>query len=448
MKNKNILKILVFIVVVILVALISFVGIYKYEKGEMVNIMPEYELSKELNGSRLITFAVDTSTKTSEEEKSTNENSEENTEEVNNEENKEETTEVAVNAPEVLTKENYELSKEIVEKKVNAYGITDYDLRVNKEDGTITLETEESNLLDDVMQFLIEKGDFNIIDTETKEVLLSKDALQDSKVMYYPQTTGTTVFVDLQFKKDAIQKLEEISKTYIQTTGEDGTTTKKTITIKIDDEDFLTTYFDEEEPITNGEIQLSIGQATTDAEKISEYAKTGTYLTTLLNSKNMPIVYTVDKNQFVSPTIDSDCIQILITIFIVLLILAMLYLLIKYKKNGALAVIALFGFVALLMLFIRLTNVQVSPGSMAAILLSTIIEVVFLIELLKDTSNKKMNEAIIKMLLLEIPLFIIALVSSLVTFVPVVSFGTALFWGLIIALACNYLFKFILKSED
>ena len=65
MKNKKTLKVLVLLVAIVLVSLIAFVGIYQYDKGSMKNILPEYALGKEIKGSRLITFKVDTSTKTS-----------------------------------------------------------------------------------------------------------------------------------------------------------------------------------------------------------------------------------------------------------------------------------------------------------------------------------------------------------------------------------------------
>ena len=63
MKKNNILKIAVLIIAVLLISLVSFVGIYKTDKGVMQNIMKEYTMGKDLKGSRLIELAVDTSTK-------------------------------------------------------------------------------------------------------------------------------------------------------------------------------------------------------------------------------------------------------------------------------------------------------------------------------------------------------------------------------------------------
>ena len=84
MKERNKLKIAVFLSIIALVFLISFVGIYKYDKGSMKNILPEYQMGKDVKGSRFITYEVDTSTK----------EVEDNTQEIQNDEeqNTEETT--------------------------------------------------------------------------------------------------------------------------------------------------------------------------------------------------------------------------------------------------------------------------------------------------------------------------------------------------------------------
>ena len=61
MKKNSGLKLAILIIAIVLISLISFVGIYKLERGTMKNIMPDYLVGKELNGTRLITFKVDDS---------------------------------------------------------------------------------------------------------------------------------------------------------------------------------------------------------------------------------------------------------------------------------------------------------------------------------------------------------------------------------------------------
>ena len=200
MKKNSVLKILVIVVAVILISLISFVGIYKQKHGVMENILPDYLLGKDVSGYRMVTLKVDESTtkeetdETNSEEKATQENTSEDTNTTNTEENTntveenenntvdentanntstEGNTEQEETKENILTKENFEKSKEIVQNRMKYANISEYNIRVNEEDGTITLELPENTRTDEVLQYLTLKGDFTIIDADTKEVLLS-----------------------------------------------------------------------------------------------------------------------------------------------------------------------------------------------------------------------------------------------------------------------------------
>ena len=434
MKKNKTLKIIFFIIAILLITLISFVGIYKYDKGSMKNIMPDYELGKEFKGSRLITLKVNTSTKTDETttgEKTSDENSEENSEENT------EAKETQVNAPEILNVENYNKAKEIMEKRINDANFSEYDIRVSQEDGTIILDMPDSQKIDDVLQFIMSKGDFQIIDADTKDVLLSKDDLKESAIGYYSSTKGTTVYLNMKFKKEAVKTLEDITKTYVETKGEDGTTTKKTISMQIDGQNFLTTYFGE--TISTGEIQLPIGNASNDQATILENVNKASYLAMLLNNPTIEIEYTVDSNQYISPIVDQTTINYVIIAGICMVTLMAVYMVIKYRGNGILAIIAFIGYIAILMLLVRLTNVPLAIGSVLAVIMSSLIEIVFITKLLKSNDTKELNEVIFRTLLIQIPLYIIAIVLCFATLTPMVALGTTLFWGLIIATVYNYL---------
>ena len=67
MKKKTLLDVLkkiIVILVIILVSLISFLGIHKKNLNNWNNILPEYDLSKELSNIRIFAFSVDDSTET------------------------------------------------------------------------------------------------------------------------------------------------------------------------------------------------------------------------------------------------------------------------------------------------------------------------------------------------------------------------------------------------
>ena len=172
MKKNNGLKLTILVICIILISLISFVGIYKLQGGNIKNIMPEYTTSKELNGTRLVTFKVDTSNKEDSKTTATTDGSDD-----------ENTEKTPVNSQEVLTEENYELAKNIMKKRLDQFNIINYDLRVDKTTGTIALEVGEDGQIDDILAYLLSQGNFTITDTDSGEVLLDNSKIKETKTM-------------------------------------------------------------------------------------------------------------------------------------------------------------------------------------------------------------------------------------------------------------------------
>lgn len=428
MKKNSGLKLAILIIAIVLISLISFVGIYKLERGTMKNIMPDYLVGKELNGTRLITFKVDDSNK-EDTSTSTDENSDENTEST------------PVNSKEVLTEENYELAKNIIKNRLNQFNIINYDLRLDKNTGTIALEVGEDNTIDDVLVYLLSQGNFSIIDTETEEVLLDNSNIKEAKTMYYTGQNGTNVYLDIIFNDEGKVKLEEISKTYIETTDDEGNSTKKTVTIKLDDETITTTYFGQ--TMSNGELPLTIGTETSDSNTLKNYLVQSGQIAILLNNGVNPIVYEIETNEYVSPIIASDMLNKIIIAIIVVIAVLIVYLIIRYKSLGILGAIALIGYTALYFIVVRFTDTIISLEAIAAIAISIILEFIF-IQAIANEIKKKVSDAekiikkeLIKNISVQIPLYIMAIVFVFVEWETVKSFGIALFWGLIVSLIYN-----------
>ena len=272
-KFKGMKKTLI-ILTIILLSMISFVGIYVKDKNQIKNIMPEYLLSRDLNGYRRIELKV------SDEIKETIKYNEAG-EVISDEE--EETVyrveEKKVNEDEILTEANYEKTKEIIEKRLNTMQIKDYVVRQDKTNGSIILEIPEDSNTDRVVGQLSLQGKFEIVDNETSEVLMTNDDLKSVQAGYGTTSSGTTaIFININFNKEGTEKFKNITNTYIETTvqseevsneineetSEETEATEETITkeiaIKIDDTSLLTTHFDEE--VSNGILQLSVGSST------------------------------------------------------------------------------------------------------------------------------------------------------------------------------------------
>lgn len=440
-NNKNIIntiKILTIILLIILVSMIGFFGIYKQNKNQMSNIIKDYSYAMNLKGARTIKLKVNT--------------------EVSDESKNE---------------ENYNKSKEIIEKRLKSLKVQEYNINLNTKTGEIIVEIPEDSNTDTIVSNLNTIGKFEIIDSNTKEVLLDNSNIKSSNVLYNNATSGTTVYLEIAFDKDGKNKLEEISKTYVdseennttseennatseENTAEENTaeetktedSTKKQITMKIDDEEIMTTSFDE--PITTGKMQLSIGKATTDSNTLQGYISQAQNIATVLDNGNLPVQYDIEKNQYIlSDITEQQVLYVVITIAIIAVI-GIIFLIIKHKVNGLLAGISYIGLTALYLLLIRYTNVIISIESIFGITIVMILNYIFIFKLLENIKkiSKEKAENIVNKAIIEtykrffsrvIPICIIAIVFCFVKWIPMSSFGMILFWGLVIIVIYNIL---------
>lgn len=443
MKKNNGLKLTILVICIILISLISFVGIYKLQGGNIKNIMPEYTTSKELNGTRLVTFKVDTSNKEDSKTTATTDGSDD-----------ENTEKTPVNSQEVLTEENYELAKNIMKKRLDQFNIINYDLRVDKTTGTIALEVGEDGQIDDILAYLLSQGNFTITDTDSGEVLLDNSKIKETKTMYYNDTSGTNVYLDIIFNDEGKSKLEEISKTYVETKDDEGNSTKKTITIKLDDETITTTYFGQ--TMSNGELPLTVGSASNDSNTIKNYLVQAGELAIVLNNGINPIAYTIGTNEYVAPIITPDTLNKIIISALVVLAVMIVYLVIRHKTLGIISALSMVGYIALYLITVRFTDTIISLEAIAAIAISILLEFVFVQAIAKaikkDSANatKTINKELIKNISVQAPLYIMAIVFVFVQWETIKSFGLALFWGLIVSLVYNLIitkYTFIQKAN-
>ena len=320
-QNNKTLKLLgkiSVVVIILLLSLISFAGIYVKDKNAMKNVIPEYKLGTDLYGARNILVKVDDSTTTKKYDSNGNlvENSSD------KDENNENITEVEekVNSDELRTAENYETVKNIIEARLKYMNVEDYLLRFDESTGNISLEVPENSSTDYIAQYTITKGEFKIVDNDTSEVLLSNSDLKEAKVQYSTSTSGTTVYLTIEFNKDAVEKLKNISNTYISSTDAEGKTTTKKIKMTLDDSTIISTYFQEE--ISTGIIQLSMGTSTNTSE-IQSNIQSASNMAVLLNTDPMPLTYTMETNRFVYSDITAETLKIVIVgLCIVALIMA------------------------------------------------------------------------------------------------------------------------------
>ena len=488
------IKLVTIVLAIVLVTMVSFVGVYKQNKSQIENQVRDYKYSMAINGARKLILEVcdeseETATDTDEDAEETAEDIDEESEEVTNTDADGATTEeveeedTKVNSEDVLTVENYELSKKIIEHRLKYLGVQDYIVALDEETGKIEIELEENDNTDTIVSNLNNIGKFEIVDSETEDVLINNDYIKSSSVLYNTTSSGTTIYLDITFNSEGKKKLKEISETYAtieeedstetttddedeneveeevvedeteeneeitetdeeeetEETDEEETSNQKQIIMRIDDEDIMTTSFDD--PITTGSIQLSVGSASTDSSTIQDYATQARAIATKLDGGMLPIEYDINGNEYVLSNItEQDLVKVEIVVAILALI-GIIILVAKYKMNGLLAGFAFIGLAAIYMLIVRYTNVVISIESIVGIIAMLVLNYIFTIMLLKNVikmeDEKKENpvgkatKETYKVFFLNIlPICILAIVFSFMKWVPLISLGTIAFWGI------------------
>ena len=146
-KNLKKIRTVALILLITLIALIAFAGVFGKSLNQFKNIIPDYTYGMELNGTRELKFVVDTSEEEKEvyvdddgnilgevKDSSSNSNvslSKDNSSETTETEKTElsyakETRKIKKNDDSVLTKDNYEKTKKVIQNRFNKQGISEY----------------------------------------------------------------------------------------------------------------------------------------------------------------------------------------------------------------------------------------------------------------------------------------------------------------------------------
>lgn len=480
-------KIITMIVLIILITMVSFFGVYTQVQNRMENQVRNYALDMDLDGARYVRLSVNK--ESTEVIKDANGNEVETDEEMTDEqlaENGYTKESVPNNSEDVLTVENYEKSKKIISERLESQGVGEYEISVDNETGDILIQIPENKITDKFVSNMNTVGKFEIIDADTKEVLMDNNDIKKVNVMYGSASTtatGTTVYLDIEFNKQGTEKLENISNTYVEstdttnTTSEDTNTTTenttntdtdntitdnttndttstetedtaKEITLKIDDEEIMTSSFDE--PIENGRLQLSMGSAATDVETLQDNISQASSIASVLDSGKLPIQYDVNTNEYILSDITNTHIAYLALAVGIVLLIGLIIFIVKYRVNGLLSAIAFIGLISIYLLVIRYTNVSVSIQGIVGIIVTIILNYIFINKILstikKSEDSKKLEnvkegikESYKEFFIKLIPICISVIAFCFASWTTISSFGMVMFWGIALIALYNYL---------
>lgn len=462
-RNKKMkkVKIVTITLVVLMITLVAFVGVYTKVQNRMENQVKDYAFAMDLEGSRNIRLKVNQETETIIKDAEGNEV--EDSENLTDEELAEKgyvKEEIPNNSEEIKTIENYQVSKKIIEKRLEKLGVNGYITRLEEETGDMVIELPENDGTDQVISNLSMMGKFEIIDSQTKEVLMTNNDIKQAKVI--PDTVeeairaNMSVYLDIEFNKEGAKKLEEISSKYVkvdepvseneENQTEENETEEQKITMNIDGSEIMSTSF--EEPIRIGKLQLSIGSASTDKETLQGYIDQATSMATILDTGNMPVKYDIsaESNQYILSDITKNEAQIAIYVILAIIVIGLIFLVIQYKKVGLLGVISYIGFISTLSIVLRYANVVIALEGLVGIVMALILNYILVMKLLKN--QEKLGEAYKDFFIKIIPIMILVITFSFMKWTAISSFGMTMFWAIALMALYNVIItNSLLKIE-
>lgn len=475
MKKEGSLKSILAILVIVLVCLIALGGIYVKKNNVMKNVLPDYVLGKDLDGSIIVKLDVnkseDSSEDTKEDENSDSEgDSQENNETQNTDENASEDqsetkTENGQAEQNIYTVENYNKTKQIIEKRLKIVGMENYELRLDEQTGSIVIEVPESSELSTIGS-VIKTGKTELKIDETNEVIGDKNSIKNFKTSIDDSNKssgyGSAVKIEIQFSKDAVKKFKELNDNYVAPVDENGTTTENKVSLLVDGTSIVSIEEKEFlESAVNGSVQLW-GNFSTDNKVIDSALLSIDKVKMLIDTEDLPITYNAN---YVSEGIKSNINKTgVISVFAVLLIVMCVYLLIKYKLQGLLGELSIVGLGSLILLTLRFTKIEISISTIVAFVGMLILQFIYLTQILKTEkiSEKVFNEKTGEYTRMLIPLLIFTIVAAIIPILAksiiipfgniqeIANFGMVGFWGLILfELVNNILTKaMIVKSKN
>lgn len=479
-KNLKRFKTLAVVLIVVLISAIAFGGLYLKSQGVWKNVLPEFSYGMELDGIRELRFVLNSSEEEkqvyvdengnyagdvaeNEEETSSNQEinlvdengnpiSSENTqepEESSEPEKKEddmlanykiETRTIKANEDSDINIDNFEKTKKIIQERLETLDLYEYNIRLDDVTGELVVEVPDNKNLEIEESMIATKGKFEVVDHQNGLILLDNSHIKNVSATYTNNETGYQSYLVVQLNKEGTEKLKEISKKYVTTTDENGTETTKHIAIEFDDQELLETYFGAE--LTNGVLQIPLGQATTEYDDFVTAYNSTTRVASILNSEKMPLSYKLNADNYIQSDITIENRMIAIVSFSVIVLILSIVMIVKYKAKGLKYAVLNVGYIALVTLIFRYTNVLITLNSLIAFVGMVGINILFEYKLLEnlnknDDTKLVFTETMKQLYLAIIPVAIIAVIFTFMSSAVISSIGMVLFWGIAIQALYN-----------
>ena len=100
-------------------------------------------------------------------------------------------------------------------------GVADYTIRQDESNGKLYIQIPEDANTDLISSYMSIQGLFTVVNDDG-EILLNNSHIKKAEVGYINDTTGTSVYLNIQLNKEGTQIFKDITNTYVQTTDDEG----------------------------------------------------------------------------------------------------------------------------------------------------------------------------------------------------------------------------------
>ncbi len=441
MSNNKLLKIIV-LILIILIVLLGIIGIYKKDDNKYLNIIPDYKFGMDIAGYREFNLKVDDSESEKEvyldkDGKIAGEVTSAGTEV---EGYTIQTVNVKANEEENLNSENFEKVKSIIEKRAKALDVEEYFVKLNRQNGDITIELAQNDKTDENYGIMTTEGKLEMVDYQNGIELMNNDDFKSATVMTNQDSEGHyELYLQLEMSDTGLEKMKQISSKYIEYKKEGETeSTIDYVAIKLDGVDIKKQlYFPGK--WESEYLPIAVAQGITSREELVEIADYYNMLCNVINAGKLPVKYSTDSSELIKPVINSNYMSIFqYVLFGIALIIAVVFAF-KYKKEGFEIGLANIGFIASLLIIIRYLKIIINIPTVLGIFVLLVINTMFYVGLLQN-KDKEFSKELLKYNIKVFPFIIVAIVFTLTGTTTILAMGSVLFWGIVISEIYSLLF--------
>lgn len=371
---------------------------------------------------------------------------------------------IADNPEEVLTEDNYKISKNMIEGYLKAANISEYKIKENEKTGQIivsvpetkkianltsdpiTDETSDTQRAKSVESILSTTGSFEVKDSITGKVYLTEKHIKEAKANIYQ---GYGVILDIKLNDEGKKILSDVSRKYVQE-EKDGKKYEKKATVTVAGMELVKATF--AEPMDEGLMQINLGNGYgKNKDVITAIYGEAKRLENALKVGKTPIKYNVEqKTSGIKENINYKNAKIILLVILAVMLILALSLVFKYGLKGLYAMLVNISFFAVLVLAIRYTDVVVTIPSLVSVVVAYILEYVILLKYLQNVKEKdyEIADQVVDTLKYTFILIISSIILSFSHNILLSSFAMTLFIAIILLFTHNYIFVKNMKKRD